>query len=272
MTPTADNEGVSTSADAAIAGDVAIGTRNLTRKFGDLVAVDSVDLAVPAGELRAVIGPNGAGKTTLFDLLTGALSPTAGSVWFGGEEITDNPQHERPHLGLARSFQENELFTSQTVLENVRIVAQTEAQGAFSFALRSVGKRVAVDRATEILEHLQLADHRDTVASNLSHGDQRRLGIAMALATGPDVLLLDEPTSGIGPAETTEVADLIKRIQAQLDLTVILIEHDVDIVLSISDRITVLNRGSVIATGPPETIQEDSAVQDAYLSGVQGEL
>jgi branched-chain amino acid transport system ATP-binding protein len=252
--------------------DAALGTVGLTRKFGELVAVDHVDLAVPAGELRAIIGPNGAGKTTLFNVITGALAPTDGTVWFDGTDVTGREQYERPHLGLARSFQANELFTKQTVLENVRVVVQTTMRGSFGFDLFRRGDSVGVDRALEVLELLDLDDKRDDVANTLPHGDQRRLGIAMALATEPDVLLLDEPTSGMGPSETQSAARLVEEIHERLNLTILLIEHDMDIVLSISDRITVLNRGAAIATGTPAEVQADDAVQEAYLAGVREEL
>jgi len=252
--------------------DAALATVGLTRSFGALVAVDGVDLAVPAGELRAVIGPNGAGKTTLFNLVTNAIPPTDGAVWLGGRDITALAEERRPHLGLARSFQANQLFNGLTALENVRIVAQTARSGPFGLHLLGRGRSVAVDEAVALLDRLGLAGKADVVASNLSHGDQRRLGIAMALATDPSVLLLDEPTSGMGPTETRETAELIEALQAELDLTMLLIEHDMSIVLSISDRITVLNQGSVLATGTPAEVREDERVQAAYLGGVREAL
>ncbi|ARS91723.1 ABC transporter ATP-binding protein [Natrarchaeobaculum aegyptiacum] len=249
-----------------------LGARGLTKSFGGFVAVDGVDLAVQEGELRSIIGPNGAGKTTLFNVLTNALTPSGGQVYFGGEEITDVPQHERPHMGLVRSFQSNQLFEEQTVLENVRIVAQTIEQGPFSFDLFRTGRRVAEEDAYEILERVGLAEQAHESAANLSHGDQRRLTIAMSLATDPSVLLLDEPTSGMGPTETEETAAMIESLQSEYDLTLVLIEHDMSIVLSMSDRITVLNRGQVLATGPPDEIQANDAVQTAYLGGMEDEL
>ncbi|WP_440988674.1 ABC transporter ATP-binding protein [Haloarchaeobius baliensis] len=252
--------------------DAVLATDDLRRSFGEITAVDHVTLGVERGELRAIIGPNGAGKTTLFNTIMGTLPPTAGGVYLDGEDITDRAEHERPHLGLARSFQSNELFEDQTVLENVRVVVQTTERGAFSFDLfrdhRSVGK----ERANELLDTVGLDAAPSTLAKNLSHGDQRRLGIAMALATDPEVLLLDEPTSGMSPGATEATANLIEEIRDELGLTVVLIEHDMDVVLSISDRISVLNRGSLIATGPPEEIQANDAVQDAYLGGMREEL
>jgi branched-chain amino acid transport system ATP-binding protein len=250
----------------------ALGAKGLTRTFGGLVAVDHVDLAVQEGELRSIIGPNGAGKTTLFNVLTDALSPSGGQVFFEGTEITDVPQYERPHLGLVRSFQSNQIFEEQTTLENVRIVAQTMAQGSFSFDLFRKGRDVATETAQGILDRIGLASLATEEAKNLSHGDQRRLSIAMALATDPSVLLLDEPTSGMGPTETEEAAGMIEEIQSEFDLTLLLIEHDMGLVLSMSDRITVLDQGEVLATGTPEEIQNNDEVQDAYLGGMREEL
>ncbi|MEF8783261.1 MAG: ABC transporter ATP-binding protein [Haloarculaceae archaeon] len=250
----------------------ALGVESLTRTFGSVTAVDDASLAVQEGELRAVIGPNGAGKTTLFNCIMGRLSPTDGSVHLGGADITSDPEQRRPHLGLARSFQSNQLFTDQTVLENVRLVAQTAQQGAFAMDLFRSHYDVGREAAIDIAGSLGLFDSLDTEAKNLPHGDQRRLGIAMALATGPDVLLLDEPTSGMSPGATAQTADLIEEIRDDRGLTVVLIEHDMDVVLSISDRVTVLDRGSVIATGPPEEVRENQAVQDAYLGGMREEL
>lgn len=245
-----------------------LGAKGLTRTFGSLVAVDNVDLAVQEGELRSIIGPNGAGKTTLFNVLTNALEPSSGSVFFDGNDITHIPQYERTHQGLVRSFQSNQLFAQQTVLENVRIVKQTTRQGSFAFDLFRTGERVGAEEAREIVERIGLAEHANTAAVNLSHGDQRRLTIGMALATEPAVLLLDEPTSGMGPQETEATAEMIESLQAEFDLTIVLIEHDMNIVLSISDRITVLHRGQVLATGTPSDIQDDDAVQEAYLGGM----
>jgi branched-chain amino acid transport system ATP-binding protein len=231
-----------------------------------------VVLAVPGGELRAIIGPNGAGKTTLFNCVMGTLEPTAGTIYLNGRDITDDPEESRPHRGMARSFQSNQLFTDQTVLENVRLVVQTTERGAFSMDLFRDHHDVGRAQAVDIADALGLTASLDTEAKNLSHGDQRRLGIAMALATDPEVLLLDEPTSGMSPGATAETAELIEEIRDDRGLTVVLIEHDMDVVLSISDRISVLDRGAVIATGPPEEVRENEAVQEAYLGGMREEL
>jgi len=259
--------------DPSIApSSAALGVEKLTRTFGEVLAVDEVSLGVEQGELRAIIGPNGAGKTTLFNCIMGALDPTAGAVHLNGSEITDDPEERRPHLGMARSFQSNQLFADESVLENIRLVVQTAQQGAFSMDLFRSHHDVGRERAIEIAEDVGITADLDAEAKNLPHGEQRRLGIAMALATDPDVLLLDEPTSGMSPGATTETAALIEEIRDDRGLTVVLIEHDMDVVLSISDRITVLDRGEVIATGPPESIQGNQAVQDAYLGGMREEI
>jgi branched-chain amino acid transport system ATP-binding protein len=250
----------------------ALRTEGLTKRFGGLLAVDDVDLRVAPGELHSLIGPNGAGKTTTFNLITGVLAPDEGHVWFEGEEITDLSQERRPHRGLARSFQSNQLFTDLTVLENVRIVVQTMETGTFGLNLLGEGRAKHRERAFDRLERVGLADEHATTAANLSHGDQRRLGIATTLATEPSVLLLDEPTSGMGPSETRETADMVDELRTELDLTVLLIEHDMDIVLETSDRITVLNGGTVVATGSPAEIRANTDVQDAYLGGMREEL
>lgn len=265
-----DDRAASSDVDQACPpSSAAVGVDGLTRTFGEMIAVDDVSIGIEPGELRAIIGPNGAGKTTLFDTIMGSFAPTTGSVYLDGTEITDREEYERPHLGLVRSFQSNELFADQTVVENIRIFVQIARRGAFSFDLFRDHRSVGRERAHELCEMVGLDAAPDTLAKNLSHGDQRRLGIAMALATDPVVLLLDEPTSGMSPGATQATADLIESIQRDLDLTTVLIEHDMDVVLSISDRITVLDRGSVIATGPPETVRDDDDVQSAYLGGMR---
>ncbi|SFS12598.1 amino acid/amide ABC transporter ATP-binding protein 1, HAAT family [Halomicrobium zhouii] len=263
---------MSDTARTARSADVVLETEGLTKQFGGLTALEHVDLAVERGELHAIIGPNGAGKTTLFNTITGALEPTAGTVWFDGEDVTEMAQEKRPHRGLARSFQSNQLFADLSVLENVRIVVQTARSGRFGLDLLGNGRAKYREQAFEYLERVGLDGVHTALAKNLSHGDQRRLGIAISLATDPSVLLLDEPTSGMGPTETQETAEMIDELRQDLDLTVLLIEHDMDIVLSMSDRITVLNQGEVLATDSPGAVQENEDVQNAYLGGMREEL
>ncbi|WP_227378122.1 ABC transporter ATP-binding protein [Haladaptatus halobius] len=250
---------------------VKLETIGLTRRFGELVANEKIDLGIREGELRAIIGPNGAGKTTLFNMIAGTLSPSEGNVRYEGADIIHLPPEDRAQRGLARSYQSNQLFFDVTVLENVRLAAQAAELGSFAFSLFSRAESFQLERAEEIIELVGLEDVRTTHAKNLSHGDQRKLGIAVALATNPETLLLDEPTSGMGSAETDQTAALIERIHKQLDLTVLLIEHDMSVVLSISDRISVLHRGSLLATGTPQEIRENQDVQEAYLGGLREE-
>ncbi|MFC4541155.1 ABC transporter ATP-binding protein [Halosolutus amylolyticus] len=246
-------------------------TRGLTKKFGEIIANDDISIDVRNDELRSIIGPNGAGKTTFFNQIAGVLPSTEGTVHFKGRDVTDEPIEERAQLGLGRAYQSNELFFEQTVFENVRVAAQTAEIGEFSFDVFSRARNFKADRAEELLERLYLSDERNTEARNLSHGDQRRLGIAIALATEPDLLLLDEPTSGMGPEATEETASLIKELRDELDIAIVLIEHDMSVVMGISDRITVLYDGSHVATGDPETIRANEEVQEAYLGGMKEE-
>lgn len=246
-------------------------TRGVTRKFGEVVANDDISITVEDGELRSIIGPNGAGKTTFFNVIAGVLAPTEGTVHFRGEDITDLSIEERSQRGIGRSYQSNQLFFERTVFENVRIAAQTADLGEFTFDMFSRTRNLKRDEAEEIIEWLFLSEERDTLAKNLSHGDQRRLGIAIALATGPDLLLLDEPTSGMGPEATDETAKLIEKIRDERDISIVLIEHDMSVVMGISDRITVLYDGDHVATGAPEEVRENEDVQEAYLGGLREE-
>lgn len=250
-------------------------TQGLTKRFGGLTAVDEVDFELSAGELCSLIGPNGAGKTTFFDLLTGALSPTAGSVevvsgdagagdWV---DITESPPHETATRGLHRSYQVTNVFPTSTVLENVRIAAQ--AHGGDSMrAWRNVnGFEAYLAEARSVLDRVGLLGQADVLADTLSHGEKRQLEVAIALAGDPEVLLLDEPNAGVSSESVDEIIALIEDVAT--DHAVLLVEHNMDIVMNVSDRIVVLNRGSVIAKGTPDEVQDDPAVQEAYLGGVE---
>lgn len=249
----------------------AIATDGLTRKFGELTAVDNVSLSVPEGELRSIIGPNGAGKTTLFNMVSGTLEPSAGKVAFHGEDISELPPEARAQRGLVRSYQSNQLFFEETALENVRLAAQTANHGLFTFDIFSRATEHELERAEEILDLVDLTAERTTKAKNLSHGDQRKLGIAIMLATEPDTLLLDEPTSGMGTEATQRTAQLIADIHEEFDLTVLLIEHDMSVVMDISDRISVLYHGELLTTDAPEAVRQNEDVQEAYLGGLEDE-
>jgi branched-chain amino acid transport system ATP-binding protein len=240
-------------------------TRGLGRAFGALQAVAGVDLAVEPGELRAVIGPNGAGKTTLFHLVSGLLAPTSGRVLFRGDDVTALPAPARCRRGISRTFQITSIFPELSVLENVRIAVQLRAGGNF----RLIGGRTLIEtserRAHESLGALGLVDLAQQPAATLPHGDQRRLEIAMAIAQEPALLLLDEPTQGLSPEDTVATVAVIRRIARERELTIILVEHDMDVVFDLADRISVLHFGRLIADGTPALIRANPDVQAAYL-------
>ena len=243
-----------------------LSTEKVTKRFGSLVATDHVDLEVPEGSLTAIIGPNGAGKTTFFNLLTGLLEVDGGRILFDGKEITRLPPFERVKLGISRAFQVVNVFKELSVFENMAIAVQ---------ARRPYGRDLFTDvrsledvnqRSEEILERMGLTKKKESQAGHLSHGEMKILDIGLALASSPKLILLDEPTSGLSPAESQEMTKLIKELATSL--TVILIEHDMDIVLSIAQSITVLQQGAVIARGTPDEIRKNDRVQQAYLGGV----
>ena len=246
-------------------------TEGLTRRFGNLVAVDDVSMGVAQGEFRSLIGPNGAGKTTTFNLLTGALAPSEGRVFLDGQDVTGLAPHERVRLGLGRSFQITTVFGGLTVHENVRLAAQAAREGGFApreeFLQRAETFGDVNDQATRVLDRSGLLERADEPADALAYGDKRRLEIAIVLATDPEVVLLDEPTAGMGAEETRATMDLIDEVLS--DRTLVLIEHDIDLVMRVSDSITVLHRGRVLAEGTPEEIADDEAVREAYFGGVE---
>jgi len=242
-----------------------LAVRNLTKRFGSLVAVRDISLTVDAGELRAVIGPNGAGKTTFFNLVSGFLAPSTGSILFDGRDITGMPAYQRVGLGMARTFQITEIFPELTVFENIRIVTEVAA----GYRLRPwLNRAEAADLRRRIEETLALAalsDKADRLVGELAHGDQRATEIMMALALKPRLLLLDEPTAGMGDQETYEITQLIRRLHKDNKLTIVLIEHDMRVVFHLADRITVLDQGGFLAEGTPPEIAANEAVQTAYL-------
>jgi branched-chain amino acid transport system ATP-binding protein len=235
----------------------------LSKRFGGIVASDGITLSVPRGELHAVIGPNGAGKTTLIAQLTGQLAPDSGSVSFAGEDITALPMHVRSLRGLARSFQITSIFLDLTALDNVILAVQAHAGHSFHFWRAARSEPSLRDPARAALERVGLGSRADTVASALSHGEHRQLELAMALAGQPRMLLLDEPMAGMGPDESARMVKLLRELKGEL--TILLIEHDMDAVFALADRITVLVYGRVIASGRPEEIRANSQVRDAYL-------
>lgn len=240
-------------------------TRRLTKQFGRLTAVREVDLCVVAGERHALIGPNGAGKTTLFHLVTGRLRPNAGTVHLRDTDITGLAPHQIGLLGVARSFQITNIFARLSVLENMRLAVQAQdgRRGRW-WGGRSVIAETT-DRAMTLLEQLKLAMAADASADTLSYGDQRRLEIGLAIAANPALLLLDEPTAGMSRGEAHEIVDLLQRIPR--DVTILLIEHDIDVVSRLSDRVTVMHLGAILAQGTPDDVQRDARVREAYFGG-----
>ena len=235
----------------------------LTKTFGGVVASDNIMLDIVPGELHAVIGPNGAGKTTLIGQLTGEIAPNAGCVRFDGHDITALPMHDRSALGLARSFQITSLFLDFTALDNVALAVQAHAGHSFRFWRDARREAELREPARAALARVGLAARADVVVSRLSHGEQRQLEFAMALATKPRVLLLDEPMAGLGPEESARVVNLLRELKREL--AILLIEHDMEAVFALPDRITVLVYGRVIASGAPAAIRADAEVRKAYL-------
>lgn len=237
-------------------------TKALTKSFGGLIAVNDVNFQVEKGELRAIIGPNGAGKTTFFNLIAGRLSPTQGEIWFKGENITHTPPYLITKKGIGRSYQITNIFPKLTVFENVRLAAQA-MEVTFNFWKDVMLMDHINRRVREILEKLKLIDQKENRAANLPHGLQRHLEIGIALASKPELLLLDEPTAGMTEEETERMMELIEEISK--GLTIILVEHDMKFVMSISKKITVLHEGKVLAEGAPEEIRNNEEVQRVYL-------
>ncbi len=239
----------------------------LAKSFGSLVAVDQVELAVAAGEFTAVIGPNGAGKTTLFNLVSGTLRPDAGRVFLKDKDITGRAPRAIVHAGLARTFQITSVFPELTVLENLLVSCLAQARRSARLWSPYAEERAAGLRARRLLGELGIGHLADQRCGALSHADQKLVEVGMALATAPEVLLLDEPTSGLSPEETAQITALLRQLAEAEHATVVLIEHDMDVVFSVAQRIVVLHQGQVIADGPPAAIRADANVKEVYLGG-----
>ena len=238
-------------------------TRGLSKSFGGVRAVSGVDLAMPRGEIRALIGPNGAGKTTFFNMLTGQLIADAGEVRFKGERLSGLPPHAVWRRGVSRTFQITATFATLTALDNVRVGRLSHLGKTYSMLESSRG--LQADEARALLDQVGLAEQADRVAAVLAYGDLKMLELAVALANDPEVLLLDEPTAGMAPAERGALMALAERIARARGLTVLFTEHDMDVVFSVADRIMVLHQGRVIAEGPPAAVRADAQVQRVYL-------
>jgi len=238
-------------------------TRGLSKSFGGVRAVSSVDLAMPKGEIRALIGPNGAGKTTFFNMLTGQLRADAGSVLFKGQRLSGLPPYAVWRRGVSRTFQITATFATLSALDNVRVARLSHAGKTYS--LLEAAARLQAEEARALLDQVGLVDQADRVAAVLAYGDLKKLELAVALANDPEVLLLDEPTAGMAPAERGALMALTERIARARGLTVLFTEHDMDVVFAVADRIMVLHQGRVIAEGRPAEVRADAQVQRVYL-------
>jgi branched-chain amino acid transport system ATP-binding protein len=254
---------VSAGATAGTDGPALLEIRDLRRQFGAVSAVNGVSLAVAPRERRAIIGPNGAGKTTLFNLITGHLPATGGRILFEGRSLDGLPPHAIARRGLSRSFQRNNAFPRLTVLENLRLAAAAAARGSYDL-LGSVDRlREPRDKARQVAGLVGLTERLPEPAGALSYGEQRQLEVGIALATSPRMLLLDEPTAGMSPEETLRMTRLLSELSR--DVTVLIIEHDMDVVFTLADRITVLHHGEVLSEGPPDVVRADPRVYEVYL-------
>ena len=252
--------------------DTILETRHLSKDFGGLHAVADVSMQVATRSLHSIIGPNGAGKTTFFNLLSGNLKPTAGQVIFKGEDITNLPAYRITHLGIGRSFQITNVFPYLTVLENVRLASQALGNDNFKFWKHYLHFKEYESRAWQVVEQVGLENQAHLPASILPHGGQRKLELGILLAADPELLLLDEPTAGMAREEIPMLMDVIKGIRERGDKTIMLVEHKMDLVMNVSDKITVMHQGGVLAEGTPAEISANETVQSAYLGDLYGDL
>lgn len=254
--------------EGAMDNGIIIETINLRKEFGALVAVDDVSIKVRRNTLHAIIGPNGAGKTTFFNLLSGNIEPTTGKVIYKGNDITHQPVYRSIHFGIGRSFQITNIFPNLTVFENVRLACQSLGRDNFKFWQAAPKFRQYEERTWEVLKRVALEERAHQFARTLPHGDQRKLELGMILAPDPEVLLLDEPTAGMAAEHVPEMIALIQEIQQAGEKTVMLVEHNMNVVMRVSDMITVMHQGKVLAEDTPANITTNQAVQAAYLGGL----
>jgi len=243
-------------------------TKKLTKKFGAIVAVSELDLLVKEGEIHSIIGPNGAGKTTLFNMLAGSFFPTSGQIWFKGQEITNKKPYEISHLGISRSYQVTNIFPALSIKENVRLSVQSRTKNNFSLFKKASSLNEVEEKTLAVLKEMNLTDMMYHKAAEVSYGVQRALEVAITVATTPQLLLLDEPTSGMTPEDSFKIMDLIKKISK--GLAIVLIEHRMHVVMSVSDVITVMDQGKIIAEGPPDDVRHNRKVISAYLGSKGG--
>jgi len=252
--------------------EIILESRNLRKVFGGLVAVDDVSIQIRSHTLHSIIGPNGAGKTTLFNLLSGMMPPTHGQVFFKGRDITHLPPHKIAHLGLGRSFQITNIFPGLTVLENIRLAAQALGSDNNKLLSRADHFTKYIEKARAVIQLVGLSGRELDLASVLPHGDKRKLELGIMLAGDPEILLLDEPTAGMSSEQVPALLEIIQAIIAGREKTIVLVEHRMDMVMSISDRITVMHQGQILAEGSPHEITANRMVQSAYLGDLYGDL
>jgi len=243
-----------------------LSVNNLTKSFGNLTVLGGLNFSVQEGEFKAVIGPNGAGKTTLFNVISGRFAPDKGTIEFRGKNVTGAKPHVLSGMGLARSFQINNFFLKLSVLDNIRLAVQSRLKNSTSVWRNSVDSGLLREKTLEIIESVGLSHVRDEMSQNLSYGDQRKLEIGLAMGTQPFLLMLDEPTSGMSRFESQSMIELVKQLSKKV--TIVLIEHDIDFVMSVSDSIMVIHYGRKIAEGTPDEIAQNEEVQNVYLGGL----
>ena len=252
--------------------EIVLEARNLSKAFGGLVAVDGVSIQIHKQTMHAIIGPNGAGKTTLFNLLSGVMPPTGGQVLFKGKDITNISPQKRAHLGIGRSYQITNIFSNLTVLENIRLAAQAMGKDNFKLLKNADTLTVYIKKAQEIINTVDLTGREWVLARNLPHGEKRKLELGIMLACDPELLLFDEPTAGMSSEQVPELINIINKVVRDEKKSAILVEHRMDMVMSISDVVTVMNQGRILAEGSPHDIASNKQVQTAYLGDLYGEL